>query len=119
MTIQNQEMQEEVAFLEKGDLIDRRHFLIIMEILDEISFIINDEFFKSYLQTKNRQTLFQFTFTLSILISSNFPHKYSLLMLSCISTVFGLRTDVSKFPILEKRRNLGRVNFRKDFWDCY
>ena len=104
MTIQNQEMREEVAFLEKGDLIERRwHFLIIMEILVEILFIVNDKFFKLYLQTKDRQTLFQFTCTLSILIFSNFPHKYSLLMLSCISSVFGLRADVSKFPILEKK----------------
>ena len=62
---------------------------------------------------KNRQTLFQFTFTLSILISSNFPHKYSLLMLSCISCVFGLRADVSKFPILEKEGNWGELTFAK------
>ena len=23
------------------------------------------------------------------------------------------------FPFLDPRRKLGRVNFRKDFWDCY
>ena len=103
-----------MAFLEKGDLIDRRrHFLIIMEILVEILFIINDEFFKSYFQTKDRQTLFQFTCTLSILILSNFPHKYSLLMLSCISSVFGVRVDVSRFPILEKEGTWGELTFAK------
>ena len=24
-----------------------------------------------------------------------------------------------KYASLETRENLGRVNFRKDFWDCY
>ena len=34
-------------------------------------------------------------------------------MLSCISCVFGLRADVSKFPILEKEGNWGELTFAK------
>jgi len=34
-------------------------------------------------------------------------------MLSCISSVFGLRADVSKFPILEKEGNWGELTFAK------
>ena len=28
-------------------------------------------------------------------------------------------TQVIQFITLEASRKLGRVNFRKDFWDCY
>ena len=36
-----------------------------------------------------------------------------------VKTAKKIKTSFRTFTTLETRTNLGRVNFRKDFWDCY